>query len=72
MKVEQVEPKPVFKPIMITLESQEEVDKLMGILNHAGLIYHLEITSWFDSLRPYSEPVNFNVHWIKIANLIER
>lgn len=37
MKVEQIEPKPSFKPVVITLESQEEVDALYGAFNYSPL-----------------------------------
>jgi len=53
MKVEQIEPKPQFRPVVITLESQEEVDAITTIVCHA------RITEIFPVLKGW---------WIKLDN----
>lgn len=38
MKVERITPKPAFVPVVITLETQEEVDQLFSLVNHAAVV----------------------------------
>lgn len=54
MKVEQVQPKPQFRPIVITLETQEEVDALFTVVNHIKIITVLPaLDNWFEKLKKF-------------------
>ena len=58
MKAERVEPEREFVPVIITLESQEEVDSLFAIVNHTRVCHVLPaLDSW------YSEIVQFASDW---------
>ena len=53
MKVNQIEPERPFKPICITLESQEDVDKVYAILDHSSIVRAFNIENWYKQLRPF-------------------
>ena len=59
MKAERLKPKQEFVPVIVTLESQEEVDALFTITNHLAIIRGLRVVnSWYETLRPFASNRN--------------
>lgn len=65
MKAERVEPKQEFVPVIVTLESQEEVDALFAITNHAKIISVLPaLNGWWSKLEGFSS--DYRQQWNKL------
>lgn len=45
---------PVFRPVLVTLETQQEVDALYAFLTHAKLSNPVGLIDQHDELRPFS------------------
>ena len=58
MKVEQTKLKPIFDPVVITLETQEEVDKLFAIVNFVPIHDLLEMNKLREGLLEFKS-VNY-------------
>ncbi len=53
MKAEQKQPTPAFIPVILTLESQEEIDKLFALFNYMPISDVLRLTDWYCKLQPF-------------------
>ena len=73
MKAERVESKQEFIPVIVTLESQEEVDALFTVANHMAIIRGLRvINGWYDVLvRFASNRKHRQMLWNKLNDAIE-
>ena len=71
MKAKRAEVKSELVPVIITLESQEEVDSLYEIGNHctSGNVLPA-LNRWYVQLAPFSDEENNNVLWSKLNKAI--
>ena len=53
MKSKRVNPEPQFVPVHLILESQEEVDAIFAVLNHASLSNLLKMGTNYNYLQEY-------------------
>jgi len=53
MKVERIKPEAEFVPVVVTLETQEEVDKLFALLDHCTVNRELGTKDWWKLLEKY-------------------
>jgi len=68
MKAERTEPKQEFVPVIVTLESQEEVDSLYAVTNHLKVTGVLPaLNHWWNELTPFAS-YRRDVLWEKLAN----
>ena len=62
MKVEQVEPKAQFKPVVITLETQEEVNELYMLFNYGPIVSFSSLyADLYNELKRYRDDHFFSV-----------
>jgi len=70
MKAERMEPKQEFVPVIVTLESQEEVDSLYAITNHMKITNVLPALShWWSKLTPFAT-TRCQMLWGRLHNRI--
>lgn len=62
MFVEKVSPPPVFDPVKIVLETQEEVDKVFAMLNYSPIVNALQLGNWYQKLQSYRTENYRNYH----------
>ena len=68
MKAERAERKQEFVPVIVTLESQEEVDSLYAVTNHMRVTDALPALShWWSELTPFSSHCR-NKLWQRLAD----
>lgn len=68
MKIEQEKS---FKPVVITLETQEEVDKIFAMFNHVTLSETLEFDlNWTDMLELFSSD-EYKEYHRRLTNIIK-
>lgn len=66
MKAERVEPKQEFVPVIVTLESQAEVDALFAVVNYGKITDVLPaIDRWWSKLAPFKSK-NYCSLWDKL------
>jgi hypothetical protein len=69
MKVKQIEPKTQFKPVVITLETQEEVDALVTVVNHSMITDTLPaLQDWWKKLDGLG---SYKKKWWELVNIIK-
>ena len=70
MKAERIEPKQEFVPVIVTLESQEEVDAVYAIVNHITITSTFRVLlGWQDKLYPYRS-CGYSKLWKMLDGLI--
>jgi len=69
MKVERIKPEVEFVPVVVTLETQEEVDKLFALLDHTTVNRELDIKGWWKLLDGYKSS-DYKKHFNKLAGII--
>ena len=73
MKAERAESKQEFVPVIVTLESQEEVDVLFTLANHSGIVNTFPIMhKWYDVFFPFASNQQWRQHlWEKLHRKID-
>ena len=67
----EVKPK-VFEPVVVTLESQAEVDGLFAMLNHIRVRETLGLTyGSYEALKPYRNRANSDVLWEALDDMVK-
>ena len=59
--------KKIFEPVIVTLETQDEVDKLLAILIYSPIVETLDIVDWWESLKDYSSD-NYDMFHSKLGD----
>lgn len=70
MKVRQIEPQVQFKPVVITLETQEEIDAIFAVLNHGKILRVLPILGgWWSVLEQFTSSQRHR-YWNRLNSII--
>ena len=70
MKAEQAESKQEFVPVIITLESQKEVDALYAVIDNTVIVNAIPILDrWQSKLQPFRS-LNYRLSFVKLDRII--
>ena len=71
MKAKRAEPKQEFVPVIVTLESQEEVDAFFCLCNHGGITrVYPALNGWWSSLTPFRSR-HYSALFDKLINILK-
>ena len=74
MKAEQIEPKslpPPFRPVIVTLETQSEVDMLFTMINCVPIVDSLDVGGIYKVLQPFKSTQVNELHNKLIKGMLE-
>ena len=76
MKIEPLKPKPEFNPLVLTLETPEEVAALFALVNHcavaAAVGLSVEDGGWYDQIRAANNAAgNGNIAYSQLHRNLE-
>ena len=70
MKAKRVEPKQEFIPVIVTLESQEEVDALYAVIDNTVIVSAIPILNrWQLRLQPFKSP-DYRLSFVKLDGML--
>ena len=70
MKAERIEPQVEFVPVVITLETQEEVDKMFAVLVHCKINTAVSMNNWWKALNSYKTN-DYRVYFDKLDEVVK-
>jgi len=62
--------KPAFRPITIVLETQDEVDRLVGLLNYDPLLTVSGLHDLYEGLVNRCDDAKMHQHWERVHTLV--
>lgn len=71
MKAEREEHEQPFIPVIVTLESQEEVDKLFALCNNSAIYEAIGLKGWYEMLREFHTTA-YNEYHTALSNIFKR